>query len=38
MIINILYWYLKIYQDGKYCTFSHAIEFLNRKYADIFPI
>jgi hypothetical protein len=30
--------FLKIYQNGKYCTFPHAIEFLNRKYADIFPI
>lgn len=31
-------WYLKIYEDGKYCTFPHAIEFLNRRYEDIFPI
>ena len=31
-------WYLKIYQGGKYCTFPHAIEFLNRRYEDIFPI
>ena len=31
-------WYLRIYKDGKYCTFPHAIEFLNRKYEDIFPI
>jgi DNA-binding transcriptional regulator YbjK len=29
---------LKIYQNGKYCTFPHAIEFLNRRYADIFPV
>ncbi|MDR2680112.1 MAG: TraM recognition domain-containing protein, partial [Tannerella sp.] len=28
----------KIYENGKYCTFPHAIEFLNRKYEDIFPI
>lgn len=27
-----------IYKDGKYCTFPHAIEFLNRPYAQIFPI
>lgn len=27
-----------IYEDGKYCTFPHAIEFLCRPYADIFPI
>ena len=31
-------WYLKIYRNGKYCTFPHAIEFLNRRYEDIFPI
>jgi DNA-binding transcriptional regulator YbjK len=27
-----------IYEDGKYCTFPHAIEFLNKRYEDIFPI
>ena len=31
-------WYLKIYKNGKYCTFPHAIELLNRRYEDIFPI
>ena len=31
-------WFLRIYQDGKYCTFPHAIELLNRRYEDIFPI
>ena len=31
-------WYLKIYKDGKYCTFPHAIEFLNKSYEDIFVI
>ena len=31
-------WYLKIYDGGKYCTFPHAIELLNRRYEDIFPI
>lgn len=28
----------QIYQNGKFCTFPHAIEFLNRRYEDIFPI
>ena len=23
---------------GKYCTFPHAIELLNRRYEDVFPI
>ena len=31
-------WYLRIYQNGKYCTFPHAIEFLNKRYENIFPI
>jgi hypothetical protein len=38
ILLAAIIWYLKIYQNGKYCTFPHAIEFLNRKYADIFPI
>ena len=38
ILLAALIWYLKIYQNGKYCTFPHAIELLNRKYADIFPI
>lgn len=38
ILLAAIIWYLKIYQDGKYCTFPHAIEFLNKKYADIFPI
>ncbi|MDR0506836.1 MAG: YWFCY domain-containing protein [Dysgonamonadaceae bacterium] len=38
ILLAAIIWYLKIYENGKYCTFPHAIEFLNRKYADIFPI
>ena len=38
ILLAAIIWYLRIYKDGKYCTFPHAIEFLNRKYADIFPI
>ena len=30
--------YLKLFEDGKYCTFPHAIEFLCRPYEQIFPI
>ncbi|MFR9597331.1 MAG: TraM recognition domain-containing protein, partial [Rikenellaceae bacterium] len=37
-LLASIIWYLKIYKDGKYCTFPHAIEFLNKKYTDIFPI
>ncbi|MDR0873118.1 MAG: YWFCY domain-containing protein [Prevotellaceae bacterium] len=38
ILLAAIIWYLKIYQDGKYCSFPHAIEFLNQKYVDIFPI
>ncbi|MCL2739364.1 MAG: YWFCY domain-containing protein [Bacteroidales bacterium] len=38
ILLTAIIWYLKIYQNGRYCTFPHAIEFLNRKYEDIFPI
>lgn len=38
ILLAAIIWYLKIYKDGKYCTFPHAIEFLNRKYADTFTI
>ena len=31
-------WFLRIYKDGRYCTFPHAIELLNRRYEDVFPI
>lgn len=38
ILLASIIWFLKIYQGGKYCTFPHAIEFLNRPYAQIFPI
>ena len=38
ILLAAIIWFLKIYEDGKYCTFPHAIEFLNRPYAHIFPI
>jgi hypothetical protein len=38
ILLAAIIWYLKIYKNGKYCTFPHAIEFLNQKYVDIFPI
>lgn len=38
ILLAAIIWYLKIYKDGKYCTFPHAIEFLNKKYADTFTI
>ena len=38
ILLAAIIWFLNIYEDGKYCTFPHAIEFLNRPYAQIFPI
>lgn len=38
ILLAAIIWYLKIYENGRYCTFPHAIEFLNKKYADTFTI
>lgn len=38
ILLASIIWYLKIYKNGKYCTFPHAIELLNKQYADIFTI
>ncbi|MFC3157081.1 conjugal transfer protein MobC [Chryseobacterium arachidis] len=38
ILLAAIIWFLKIYENGKYCTFPHAIELLNKKYADIFTI
>ena len=38
ILLAAIIWFLKIYENGKYCNFPHAIEFLNRPYAQIFPI
>lgn len=38
ILFAAIIWYLRIYKDGQYCTFPHAIELLNRRYEDVFPI
>ena len=38
ILLAAIIWYLRIYQGGKYCTFPHAIELLNKKYVDVFTI
>lgn len=38
ILLAAIIWFLKIYENGKYCTFPHAIELLNKKYADIFTV
>ena len=38
ILFAAIIWYLRIYKNGMYCTFPHAIELLNRRYEDVFPI
>jgi len=36
--VAAIIWFLKLYEQGKYCTFPHVIEFLGRDYQEMFPI
>lgn len=36
--IDMLMWFLRIYQDGKYCTLPHVIELMGQDYKTIFKI
>ena len=38
ILLAAIIWFLKIYENGKFCTFPHAIELLNKKYEDVFTI
>ena len=38
VLLTAIIWFLRIYQNGKYCTFPHAIELLNKKYEEVFTI
>ena len=38
ILFAAIIWYLRIYKNGKFCTFPHAIELLNSRYEDVFPI
>lgn len=38
ILLAAIIWFLKIYDNGKYCTFPHAIELLNKRYANVFTI
>lgn len=37
-LLTAIIWFLKIYDEGKYCTFPHAIELLNANYETVFNI
>lgn len=36
--LDLLIWFLRIYEDGKYCTFPHLIELLGQDYRDVFAV
>ena len=36
--IDLLIWFLKIYDGGKYCTFPHLIELMGQDYRAVFEI
>lgn len=38
ILLAAIIWFLKIYENGRYCSFPHAIELLNKKYADVFTV
>ena len=38
ILLAAIIWFLKIYDGGRYCTFPHAIELLNKKYSEVFTI
>ncbi|PZR20776.1 MAG: conjugal transfer protein TraG [Flavobacterium psychrophilum] len=38
ILLAAIIWFLKMFDNGRYCTFPHAIELLNKKYSDVFTI
>ena len=38
VLFTAIIWFLKIYEGGRFCTFPHAIELLNKRYEDVFTI
>ena len=38
VLFTAIIWFLKIFENGKFCTFPHAIELLNKRYEDVFTI
>lgn len=38
VFFTAIIWYLKLYEDGKYCTLPHAIELLMRPYEAVFTM
>ena len=38
LYLDSIIWFLKIYEDGKYCTFPHVIELMAADYKKVFKI
>ena len=38
LYLDAIIWFLRIYEDGKYCTFPHAIELMAQDYKKVFKI
>lgn len=38
ILLAAIIWYLKIFKNGIYCSFPHAVELLNKPYTDLFTI
>lgn len=36
--VTAVIWFLRKYQDGKYCTLPHVIEFIQLEYDDLFTL
>lgn len=36
--IDLLMWFLRIYEDGKFCTFPHLIWLMGQSYKDAFDV
>ena len=38
ILLAAVIWFLKIYKNGKFCTFPHVVELLNKQYEELFAI
>jgi hypothetical protein len=36
--VTAIIWFLKKYEDGKYCTLPHVIELMQAQYDELFPV
>ncbi len=38
LLLSAVIWYLKLYQNGKYCTLPHVIELINQPYKELLTL